>query len=300
MAKGTVKNIGASVRQRLRDHARQTRRPFDAVLVRYALERLLYRVSVSPHAKKFALKGAMLLTTWIDASARPTRDVDFLGFGDSSPEAMRKIFAEICAIEATDGIVFDIAGFRTEVIREEIEYGGVRLRTTASLEGARIPIVIDIGFGDAIEPGLEQIDLPVLLDLPVPRLRSYARETVVAEKFHAMVDLGRANTRMKDFYDLWMLDQVFDFDADRLARAIRATFERRKTEIPIEAPDALTPDFANDASKREQWRVYAENVACPTTLDVVVADLARFLMPAAAAAIELDSNKVPPSVSSEP
>ncbi len=293
MAKGPVKNIAASVRARLLDHARQKKRPFDAVLVRYALERLLYRVSVSPHAKKFALKGAMLLTTWIDAPARPTRDVDLLGFGDASPEAMRRIFAEICAIEARDGIVFDIDGFRTETIREEVEYGGVRLRTTAFLDGARAPIVIDIGFGDSIEPGLEQIDLPVLLDLPVPNLRSYARETVVAEKFQAMVDLGRANTRMKDFYDLWMLDQVFDFDADRLARAIRATFERRKTEIPRETPDALTPDFANDASKWEQWRVYAENVECPATLDVVVSDLAGFLMPAAAAAIELDNGDHP-------
>jgi hypothetical protein len=179
-----------------------------------------------------------------------------------------------------DGVNIDAAGLRVDLIREGLEYGGLRLRTTATVAGARVNIVVDIGFGDATEPGIEQVDLPVLLDQPSPRLQVYARETVVAEKFQAMAVLGLANTRYKDFYDLWVLSRAYAFEGDRLARAIRATFERRRTEIPPTPPDALTSAFANDPMKRQQWARYTEDlVSSSLDLSQVIADLATFLMP---------------------
>ncbi|MDO8775936.1 MAG: nucleotidyl transferase AbiEii/AbiGii toxin family protein [Burkholderiaceae bacterium] len=274
------RDIGASVRARLLTLARQKGQAFDLLLTRYANERLLHRLSLSPHRNRFVLKGAMLMTTWFDDPHRPTRDMDFLGYGDPAPDAMLVTFREICAIEVDDGIVFDVDGLRVELIREELEYGGLRLRTTGALAGARIAVIIDIGFGDAIEPGIEEINLPVLLDLPQPRLRVYARETVVAEKFQAMVMLGLANSRMKDFYDVWILSRSYDFDEDRLSRAIAATFERRGTAIPFDAPVALTQTFATDTGKQRQWAAFVRDLAIEIPVfEAVVTDLAGFLMP---------------------
>lgn len=274
------RDIGASVRARLLNLAREKGQAFDLLLTRYATERLLYRLSTTPHRDNFVLKGAMLMTTWFDDPHRPTRDVDFLGYGDPAPEPTLAVFREICAIEENDGIVFEVDALRVELIREELEYGGLRLRATALLARARITVVIDIGFGDAIEPGIEEIDLPVLLDLPVPRLLAYARETVVAEKFQAMVILGLANTRMKDFYDIWMLSRNYDFDGERLCRAIAATFERRRTAIPEEVPDALTPAFSTDTTKQRQWEAFVRDLAADVpSLETIVKDLAGFLMP---------------------
>lgn len=219
--------------------ARERGQVFDLLLTRYALERLLYRLSISNHRNRFALKGAMLVTTWFEDPHRPTRDLDLLGFGESSSDAMLAVWKEVCAIESEDGVTFDGEGLRARPIREELEYGGVRLQTTATLARAKIYVTVDVGFGDAIEPGLEEIDFPVLLEHPVPRLRAYARETVIAEKFQAMVALGRANSRMKDFYDVWVLSKTHQFDKARLAQAIAATFKRRATEIPRTLPDDL-------------------------------------------------------------
>jgi hypothetical protein len=227
----------------------------------------------------------MLLTTWLPETARSTRDLDLLGFGDSSEQRILGIFREILAIAADDGITFDLDALEVGPIREEIEYGGVRLRGTASLSGARITIVVDIGFGDSVEPGLETINYPALLDLPAPRLRAYAPETVIAEKFQAMVALGRANSRMKDFYDIWILTKSFSFAPDRLARAIAATFARRRTAIPTEIPDALTSAFADDPLKQRQWATFIADLGnAPEQLQLVISDLAAFLMNAAAAA----------------
>jgi len=244
------------------------------------LERLLYRLTRTPHRERFVLKGAVLMTTWFVDPYRPTRDVDLLGFGDPAPDAMLAIFREVCAVPEDDGVTFDFDALRVERIREALEYGGLRLRTVASVAGAHVNVVVDIGFGDAIEPGIEELDLPVLLDLPSPRLRAYARETVIAEKFQAMVALGRANTRFKDFYDVWMLSRTYRFDDDRLARAIRATFERRDTQIPTEPPDALTRAFADDPLKRQQWTAFVEDLSAGRLdLRAVIDDLAAFLMP---------------------
>jgi predicted nucleotidyltransferase component of viral defense system len=257
------RNVGASVRQRLLNLAHARGQPMELLLTRYALERLLHRLSLSPHRDRFVLKGAMLLATWFDEPHRATRDVDLLGFGDATEDALLATFRDIMAVEVDDGVSFDLKGLRIEAIREELEYGGSRLRTTAALAGARIPITVDIGFGDAVEPGVEDIDLPVLLDMPSPHLRAYPIETVIAEKFHAMVVLGRANSRMKDYYDVWMLTSAFELEPAHMRRAIDATFARRGTVIPEEVPDGLSHTFATDPAKQRQWEAFARNLSGP-------------------------------------
>lgn len=275
-----IKNMEASVRARLLARAKETGQPYDVLLTRFALERLLYRLSISMHADRFVLKGAMRLITLLDDPHRPTRDLDLLGFGDPDPEGLLTIFREIMAHNENDGMQFEPASFRHEPIKEDDDYGGIRLRGRARVGGAQIGVVIDIGFGDALEPGADVIDYPVLLDLPAPRLRAYAPETMIAEKLEAMVSLGRVNSRMKDFYDIWILAQTFPFDDDRLSRAIAATFERRGTELPQAIPEALREDFALDPQKTQQWRSFVEDVvADPGELVVVTAALATFLLP---------------------
>ena len=273
------RNIGASVRQRLLNLAHARGQPMELLLTRYALERLLHRLSLSPHRERFVLKGAMLLATWFDEPHRATRDVDLLGFGDPAHDALLGTFREILALKLDDGVSFDLKGLRIEAIREEVEYGGSRLRTTAALAGARIPITVDIGFGDAVEPGVEDIDLPVLLDMPSPHLRAYPPETVIAEKFHAMVALGRANSRMKDYYDVWMLTSAFELEPERLRRAIVATFARRNTVVPTVVPDGLSDAFAADPGKQRQWEAFVQNLAGPVPeFRRVVGELRQGLM----------------------
>lgn len=280
-----IKNLGASVRARLANLSRASGQPFDLVLTRFAIERLLYRLSASPHAQRFILKGALLLLTWLPDPHRATRDLDLLGFGDPTPKAILQVFHEVLAAEAQDGVAFDIHALRVDRIRDQIDYGGLRLRGTATIGGAVAPLIVDIAFGDAVEPGVVDIDYPVLLDFPGPRLRAYPPETVVAEKFQAMVALGRANSRMKDFYDIWVLSRAFAFDDDRLPRAIAATFARRKTPVPADLPDALSPAFAADADKRAQWQAFIQEVTIdPGPLDRVITELAAFLMSRARAA----------------
>jgi hypothetical protein len=225
------------------------------------------------------------MTTWLDDPHRPTRDLDLLGFGDPDPEKVVSVFREICAVPASDAVTFDVQGVAVDRIREGQKYGGLRIKTTANVDGARVRVLVDIGFGDAVEPGLLDTELPVLLDQPAPRLRSYARETVVAEKFQAMMMLGRANSRMKDLYDIWILARSYEFEGDGLARAIAATFARRDTVIPAEAPGAASREFAEDPLKQRQWAAFVQGVAAkPGTLADVVDQLAAFLMPRAAEA----------------
>lgn len=266
-----VRNVGASVRQRLLNLAHARGQPLELLLTRYALERLLHRLSLSPYRERFVLKGALLLTTWFDEPHRATRDLDLLGFGDPSDDALLTAFREVMTIGVDDGIAFDSAGLQIQSIREDMQYGGSRLRTTAALAGARIPVVVDIGFGDAVEPGIEDIQLPVLLDMPSPRLRAYPQETVIAEKLHAMVTLGLANSRMKDYYDVWMLVRTFEIDPARLRRAIEATFARRGTPLPAALPEGLTDAFAQDDTKQRQWAAFVRNLSssAPALRDIV-------------------------------
>ncbi len=274
-----VRNMGASVRARLLKLSRERKQPFELLVTRYVLERLLYRLSTTKHRDRFVLKGAMLMTTWFDVPFRPTRDLDLLGFGDDDPDAMLAAFREICAVEVNDGVQFDVASLTIDSIRDETEYGGLRLKAYATIAEARVRVTVDIGFGDAVEPEIAELELPVLLDQPSPRLRAYPCETVIAEKFQAMVMLGRANSRMKDFYDVWLLSRTHEFDDERLPRAIAATFARRKTALPEELPDALTSAFAGDSAKQQQWASFIEAIGAePVSLAQVVSDLADFLM----------------------
>ena len=285
-----VTDVGASVRARLLNLARKTGQSHELLLTRYALQRLLYRLTQTKHAERFVLKGAMLMTTWFDDPHRPTRDIDLLGFGDPRPDAMLEVFREVCSIRENDGVEFDLDKLEVTANRENLAYGGVRLQTYAIFTGSRAQtrIVIDIGFGDSVEPGVEELALPVLLDQPQPHLRGYARETVVAEKFQAMVMLGQANSRLKDYYDLWLLARSYEFDPHRLAEAIAGTFRRRGTPIQTDVPDGLKREFYEDRAKTSQWRAFIDDVAVdPGSLADVAAVLSDFLMPAARAAATL-------------
>ena len=254
MKKTPTKDIGASVRARLLRLARERGEDFQLVLTRYANERLLFRLASSPHAGRFVLKGASLFTLWTGKPHRATRDLDLLGFGDSGVEHVRQVFTEVLAFDvADDGVRFDLDTLVAGLIRDEQEYGGVRVELVARVTNAQVRVQVDVGFGDAITPEATVVDFPALLDFPPPRLRAYPRETVVAEKLEAMVQLGMANSRMKDFYDLLVLARTFDFDGDLLTRAIRATFERRKTSLPTSLPVALTATSADDPTKKTQW-----------------------------------------------
>jgi predicted nucleotidyltransferase component of viral defense system len=273
MAKPPV-NIARSVKDRLLAIARREGRAFDILLVQFALERLLYRLSVSAHAERFVLKGGMLVTAWIADKSRVTRDADFLGHGTADPDRLVADFREIMAIGSDDGLVFDIDALAASVIREEMEYGGVRLKTAAYLERTRIPVTVDIGFGDALADATRRIDYPTLLDLPVPKVRAYPPATVIAEKFQAMVALGVLNGRMKDYYDLWAIPRVLALSADELDAAIRATFDRRRTPIPSERPPGLSPAMSSDDGKQRQWRAYAaslelENVSLDAVIEAI-------------------------------
>jgi predicted nucleotidyltransferase component of viral defense system len=280
-----IRNMGASVRGRLLNIAKERNQPFELLLTRYALERLLYRLSTTAYRSRFVLKGAMLVTTWFDAPFRPTRDVDLLGFGSAEPDEVLTVFRDICGVPLDDGVEFDRAGLVIDHIREELEYGGLRIKTNAHVGGAKVRVVVDIGFGDAVEPEIAEIRLPVLLDAPSPWLRAYPREAVIAEKFQAMVVLGRANSRMKDFYDIWVLSRAYEYADGSLARAIAATFSRRQTPIPIEPPDALTRAFADDPAKRNLWQAFLDAIETDSlSLVDVVEGLAVFLMAHAAEA----------------
>ena len=229
-----VKNMGASVRARLLAVSKQKGQNLELILTHHAIERLLYRLAQSRHSDRFVLKGAMLLMTWFDEPFRRTRDLDLLGHGDPAPDAVLDVFREILGQEQQDGVIFDIDAARISRVRQEDAYGRLRVRATADIGGARIAVHVDVGFGDAVEPPAEWLDYPVLLDMPAPRLHGYARETVIAEKFQAMVLLGTANSRMQDYYyDLRIIDEAFEIDRSRLARAISATFARRGTTIPM-------------------------------------------------------------------
>jgi len=283
VSKDKPRNLTASVRHRLTDLARKQGEDFQLVLTRYVIERLLYRLSRSPYHDQFVLKGAMLFRVWTDQIHRPTRDLDLLSKGKPTLETLANIFREICGLAVEeDGLTFDPATVTAERIKEDQEYEGVRVGCRAQLGQARIDLQIDIGFGDAVVPRPANITYPAMLEFPAPVLRAYPRQTAVAEKFQAMVMFGIANSRMKDFYDLWLLAGNFEFDGPSLCKAIQATFHRRKTELPAKPPLALTPEFGTDAAKIRQWQAFVKKGKLDTagvTLEQVCAFLSGFLMP---------------------
>ena len=281
-----VVNIATSFRARLLDLSRQRGEDFQFVLGRWMIERFLYRLSVSPHKEGFVLKGAMLFAAWTGKAYRPTRDLDLLGWGSPDVDRLVTAFREVSMIDGGDGLVFEPARIKGERIKEDAEYEGVRVRVPASLDGARLLLQVDVGFGDAVEPPPGELTFPVLLPAPAPRLWAYPPEAVVAEKLHAMVLLGIANSRMKDFYDLCTIAESFSFDLPTLARSVRVTFERRRTAVPTDQPFAFTSEFLEDGTKRVQWQAFIKRIGVPTdlTLAQVGERIREFLLPVLEAA----------------
>ena len=275
------------MRARLTNLAKEQNEDFQELLSRYARERLLYRLSISEYQARFILKGALLFTYWTGSPHRPTRDLDLLGHGPTELALLEKAFREVCLVEVQpDGLEFQSDSVDGERIKEGENYEGVRLHLKVLLGNARIVLQVDVGFGDRVVPKPEDIDFPVLLDFPAPHLKSYPRETVVAEKFEAMVKLGMLNSRMKDFYDLWILSERFSFEGAVLSRAIKTTFETRGTQVPASMPVALTAEFHDDRQKNAQWVAFLRRShldADAKSLPEIAATLSAFLIPIAVA-----------------
>ncbi len=273
----------ASVKQRLLDLARTRREEFNLVLVRYTIERLLYRLSRSEHSSEFVLKGALLFHLWTTAPHRATRDVDLLGRGSADTARLQNVFRAVCeTIVEEDGLAFLAESVQAQRIPDDARGEEIRVALDARLGAARIPLQVDVCFGDAVVPSPQMADLPVLLDHPAPRLRVYRRETVVAEKLQAVADLGLAGSRLKDFFDLRFLALTFDFAGTELTEAIEATFSRRRTPIPEGTPAALTDEFAADATNRTQWRAFLRRTGLDhesLDLPAAVSLLRSFLLP---------------------
>lgn len=281
-----IKNVAASVRQRLLNFAQAAGRPFQEVLQYFAMERFLYRLSQSPHADKFELKGALMLTVWGASTIRPTKDIDLLGHMSNSVEALTDVVRDVCRQDVEpDGLAFDANSVAGRLIKEDADYEGVRINFRGALQNVPLPMQIDVGFGDTVFPRSEMIEYPTILDHGRPRLRGYSRETAVAEKFEAMVKLGLLNSRMKDFFDIWLLARQFDFDGQTLTSAIQRTFANRGTAVTAN-PTAFTDAFANDATKQSQWQAFLRKshlTFAPASLPQVVDFVASFLRPVAVA-----------------
>ncbi len=286
MKKSPPKNIVASIEGLLKNIMRERKVDYQFLLVRYAIERFLYRLSVSPFAKQFVLKGGNLFVIWQNGhNYRPTIDSDFLCFGNVSAENLKRIFAEICSLTdiSDDGMIFDTKSIGVSAIREETKYGGTRITLTGYLGTARINLQFDIGVGDAITPPPKLTDFPVLLDGAIPKLKTYPMATVIAEKTEVMITRGILNSRMKDFYDIWLLSELFTHEYALLVLAVKNTFERRSVAIPAEIPEAFTEAFATDSIKVTQWKAFVRKnnlLNAPLDFKTVISRLADFLIPA--------------------
>ena len=274
------KNISASIRQRLLNRAKNDKRPFNEILQYYAMERFLYRLSQSAHSDRFILKGALMLRVWRTPQYRPTMDIDILGRTSNEVGRIVSQIREVMAAKVEpDGLTFDPDSIQVERIIEDADYEGLRVRFRGALDSARVNMQVDIGFGDIVYPNPEELNMPTILNSPAPMLLCYSRESAIAEKFEIMVKLGVLNSRMKDFYDIWLLSRQFDFDGALLAEAIRLTFNKRGTVFP-EIVEAFDQTFVS--AKQVQWeafwkRLQQENV--PETFSDVVSGVEEFLAP---------------------
>jgi hypothetical protein len=277
-----IKNTAASVHQRLLTMAKEASRPFNELLHHFSIERFIYRLSMSPHADKFTLKGALMLSTWKGTPSRPTMDIDLLGEIDNRLEVIVAAIKDVCGMDVTaDGMSFKAETVTAARITEDAEYEGVRVRVQSCLGNARVSLQIDIGFGDVIVPGPTKVTYPALLDFPVPELNGYTMESTIAEKYQAMVKLGVLNSRMKDFYDIWMLSHTFDFKGETLAEAVGKTFMNRNTPITVN-PTVFGPAFVTDGDKKLQWQGFtrkAKLVNAPKAFEDVVEAVKIFIQP---------------------
>lgn len=288
-----IKNLAASVRARLLHISKQKGVRFDFILNRYAVERFLYRLSLSQYSDQFVLKGATLVLSRFDAPFRVTRDLDLMSLDNATAENFESLFMEILDIDVADGIEFKKESLKVHQFQDADPYSGVRMHLSAELDGARIPFGIDVRHGDTTVPGLEEVKYPALLEMPAPCMRGYALETVIAEKFHAMVTLGMSNSRIKDYVDIFHLSQSFEFERLRLAEAILATFTNRQTEIPFDTPPALSEAFVQNPMRIRQWEEFKRKSVLfdPGTLSGMMSVVEDFVMPAARDAVVLSKKR---------
>lgn len=281
--KEPMRNTSASVRDRLLNLSRSSNRDFQELTMRYVVERFIARLVRSEYGDRFILKGAMLYIPWKLEDKRTTMDLDLLGFCSPDLENVTRIFREICEIEIEDdGLTFDAESVTATSIREESVYEGVRVIIRVALAAMLIRLQVDVGFGDKIVPDPKPSEFPALLAEDGPVIRSYSPETVIAEKFNAMVILGMANSRMKDYFDIWMLSRNFAFDGSTLREAVRQTFAGRQTALPITEPICLSDEFSKNESKQHQWQGLVRRRHKQETLPdliKIVADIREFLMP---------------------
>ena len=282
MSKKDIKNVAASIRQKLLNKAKENDRPFNEILQYYVMERFLYRLSISDYKDQFILKGALLFTIWQQSGIRSTIDIDLLGKISNDPNTITKVFRAICGINlAEDGVRFESSSVTSEQITVDADYQGVRVSLYGYLDTARVRIQIDIGFSDVITPGPEQFSYPTILPASAPELNCYNKETVIAEKLQAMVKLDILNSRMKDFYDIWLFSERFEFDSVILKDSIRNTFQRRETNINENLIEFLDT-FCHNEEKIKQWKGFLRKsrvLNVPESLEEIICDLKRFLHP---------------------
>ena len=279
--KKEITNLNASIRARLQNKANDTGRPFAEVMQYYGIERFLYRFSKSEYKDKFILKGALMFTVWDVPERRTTLDIDFLGRYDNQTIEIEKVMKDVCNVDVqADGLVFDAKTVTAQKIKEDADYEGVRVKFTGFLDRSRISMQIDVGFGDAVYPKPKMIDYPVILDLPKPHLKGYAPETVVSEKFEAMVQLGLLNSRMKDFYDIWLMMRQFDFEGTELAEALKRTFAHRKTSFPQGRQLFVEEIYDENSDRQMLWKTFLKkgNIKhASEKLSIIAKDIEGFL-----------------------
>lgn len=276
------KNLAESVLHRLKNHAKITNRRTDELLRYFAIERFLYRLSLSQYATKFFLKGGLMLKAWEISNHRTTLDIDLLGKTQNSIQNIKAIITEICTKEVLlDGISYEIASIKLTEMQVNGEYHGVRVLFTACIHSAKIPMQLDIGFSDLIFPEPLVIAYPTILDFPAPKLKGYTPESVIAEKFEAMMKLGLVNTRMKDFFDIWILSQQLSFSGESLQSAIKTTFEKRQTLLNA-LPDSINEIFYIDPTHQMRWKQFLKNIENDEKnieLSTVINEIKEFLYP---------------------
>jgi predicted nucleotidyltransferase component of viral defense system len=281
LSRSDIKDLPASIHARLLNLAHANGRTFNEVMQYYAMERFLYRLAQSKHAKTFVLKGALLFRVWGLPALRPTRDIDLLGHTSNEVGNLVAIVKDICRQKVQeDGIIFDPESVTGQRIKEDADYKGVRLNFTGLLGTARLHLQLDIGFADVVSPAPLKRVYPTILPMPAPELSSYPPETVVAEKLQAMIYLGLINSRMKDYYDLWIIAKQFDFDGLILQESIRRTFENRKTSLPEQEPLAFSRQFADE--KQSQWEAFLKTnliMDVPDQLEIILNLIRQFTLP---------------------
>ncbi len=280
--KKDIKNLQASVKDRLLNIAKETNCPFLEILQHYGMERFLYRFSCSKYKDKFILKGALMFTVWQISERRTTLDIDFLANYDNQVVTIEKVIKDICNVSVIpDGLIFDAETVKGQRIKEEMEYEGVRVKFIGLLGRSRIPMQIDVGFGDIIYPSPKAIDYPVILDFPKPLLKGYPPESVVSEKFEAMIKLGFINSRMKDFYDIWLMIHRFNFNGLHLVEALKKTFKRRKTTLPRNKPFFAEEIYDEKSDRQTLWRAFLKKEGikfAPEKLSDIARELEEFLI----------------------